>query len=280
MPKKNKEQLEYNDGIGDMLRDKDIQPEKNSTLKLIILFILAFLIVVMFIFLSFKIIKKIVLTNYELQKLEQKYNQEEKTITANIIVTGNKENTSLVCSSNSSAKQLAQTVCTKNITMKAIVCSANIKMKESVKIENTHNKNKEAVKKTRPQKKSNMISNHIYKRKVVEKNYKETKKIKIESQSFKDQQPKKLAPSSLNSQSKKNSYKIIAGSFDSYALAKTKVTELKAKGFDSFVLRRSDNGKETFYVQLGALSSYRKASRAVKEFQKAGINVTIINVPK
>lgn len=253
MPKKNKEQLEYNDGIGDMLRDKNIQPEKNSALKLIVLFILAFLIIVMFIFLSFKIIKKIVLTNYELQKLEQKYNQEEKNAmvttavaTANIIVTGNKENAALVCSSNSSMKQLAQTVRTKNI----------------------------------PQKKSNTISNHIYRHKIVKKNYQETRKIKIESPSVKDQQAKKLASPSLNSKSKKNSYKIIAGSFDSYALAKAKVTELKAKGFDSFVLRRFDNAKETFYVQLGALSSYRKASRAEKEFQKAGINATIINVPK
>ena len=67
-------------------------------------------------------------------------------------------------------------------------------------------------------------------------------------------------------------YKVIAGSFKAKANAEDRVTLLRSKGIESFVVTTSISGAIWYRVQAGAFSSRENANTRLAEVKKAGIN--------
>ncbi|MFA5878577.1 MAG: SPOR domain-containing protein [Candidatus Margulisiibacteriota bacterium] len=301
--KKNKDQLEYNDGIGDMLRDKEPYQEKQSTLKLIVLLVLVFLIIIMFLFLSFKLIKKIIITNYELQKLELRYKEKSSP---KINCNKSKMKSAAACDKKTNKKVNAacpaKLISKKEISAKAS-CAKNMQQTKKVTIscpsKNKISKNSDskdisdqkiiAINKPLESTKPIMAKQHhngkkscgISKKTILKNEIKKCTKIKKSVvNAEKKANFQKEVKIVKNSNVIKYKYKIVTESFATYDQAKIKVTELKAKGIDSFVLKTLYQGKEVYFAQVGSLASYKKAKALVKEFKKSEINTTIINVTK
>lgn len=70
-------------------------------------------------------------------------------------------------------------------------------------------------------------------------------------------------------------YKVIAGSFRQRENAENRVTELDAKGFESFIATAELSGETWYRVQAGAFSSRENAETRVREIESKGIDAFI-----
>jgi N-acetylmuramoyl-L-alanine amidase len=71
-------------------------------------------------------------------------------------------------------------------------------------------------------------------------------------------------------------YKVIAGSFKARANADERVTRLRSKGIESFVVTATISGSTWYRVQAGAFSSRENADTRLAAVKKAGINDAFI----
>ncbi len=241
--KNNKDQFEYNDGVGDMLRDKKNNEDNTVVIRTILLLVIILLIMVMFFFLSFKILKEV---RFEAQR--HKGTKALGTSGAQVRGKG-QEKKSLGVQGHSPARVERTKTLKKEYSSPKCGSSAPRGLRRLAPLEK--NISSPGVKGAKPLKKPKSV------------------RATLAVVPVKTQQSQKFKKFIY-------SYKIVSGVYVNYDLARIRVNELKGKGIDAFIFPLN----KKYYVQIGALPNYSKANIVSREFNKKGLETIIINVPK
>ena len=237
------EQLEYNDGIGDLLRNKD--PRKFSWLKTGITFIL--FIVGVFVTLNFLFsYGKSVLTSPSDQKagaLQENFQSDFDKIEANNADINTEIEKSLenipptpVVAVKPPVKTIPKVVPVAPKVAGAVVKPAEIKKVEVKKVAEV---------------KPVIVKEVIVKKEIAKKEVK--KEVKV-----------------VSKKATGTPYKVISGSFDSAEKAKAQKEALIKKGYPAFTKAITENGKTTYQIQSGAFSTNKKAAQFKADLDKIG----------
>jgi cell division protein FtsN len=284
----NNDEFEYNDGLGDMLREKE--KPVFSWAKTLIFILIVVLVVIVFFVISFNLGKKIVqkknsnpiiaqiykspLKNRLVALLTKFSNSKKQTpapieplkptmdvITSDqgITVTNNIPTSSLI-----STAQVAPVVTT-------ISAQTTPKITTPAPVTITAKPNSIV---TPPP--ATVTEQPIP---VVTKPYPMppvTQKITIPVKKVK-KVPKKISAPVQTSATLERPYKVIAGSFSTSANASLFVQELKGKGIkDAFIWGQPTNNTEIYKVQVGAFKTYAEAKKHIKELSKHNIPAFVL----